>query len=389
MTECRVLYVHNSADIYGASQCLIRLFKALDRSRYIPLVVLPEDGPLRQRLEALGVEVMFHPRLSVITRRVFRSWRILVFFLEFPASVVFLRSLIRRRKIDLVHTNTGVMVSPGLAAKLAGVPHLWHIRDWFQEFRGLWKPYSSYITWSSAAVINVSKAVASQFPDKPIIHVIYDGFPSDSFQSPNPEAGNDFRRRFHLGSDFVVGCVGRIKFQRKGQEVLVRAAAILKSRGLHPKVIIIGSAFPGNESHSHALIALIGELGLQDRVILTGELDDVRPAYMAMNALALPSAQPEPFANVMMEAMSLGVPVIATNIGGSPEAVADGITGFLVPPADPEALADKIELLMNDPKLCERLGQAGPARVVERFSIEEMIQKTEALYGKCLRRSAN
>jgi glycosyltransferase involved in cell wall biosynthesis len=110
---------------------------------------------------------------------------------------------------------------------------------------------------------------------------------------------------------------------------------------------------------------------------------------MAMNALALPSAQPEPIANVMMEAMSLGVPVIATNIGGSPEAVADGITGFLVPPADPEALADKIELLMNDPKLCERLGQAGPARVVERFSIEEMIQKTEALYGKCLRRSAN
>jgi glycosyltransferase involved in cell wall biosynthesis len=389
MTQCRVLYVHNSADIYGASQCVIRMMKALDRSRYIPLVVLPEDGPLRQRLEALGVEVVLHPRLSVITRPIFRSWRILVFLLEFPASVAFLRSLIRRRKIDLVHTNTGVMVSPALAAKLAGVPHLWHIRDWFQEFRGLWKPYSNYIIWSSRGVINVSKAVASQFPNTPKIHVVYDGFPSDSFKPPHPGAGDEFRRRFNLGSDFVVGCVGRIKFQRKGQEFLVRAAAILRTRGLRPKVLIIGSAFPGNESHTQALVALIKELRLEDIVVLTGELDDVKPAYMAMNVLALPSAQPEPFANVMMEAMALGVPVIATNIGGSPEAVGDGITGFLVPPSDPDALADKIELLMNDPKLCKRLGQAGPARVTDRFSIEDMIRQIETLYVLCMSRATN
>jgi hypothetical protein len=69
--------------------------------------------------------------------------------------------------------------------------------------------------------------------------------------------------------------------------------------------------------------------------------------------------------------------------------VQDGITGFLVPPSDPEALADKIELLMNDPKLGERLGQAGPKRVMQRFSIGEMIRKIEALYGKWMRQPAN
>jgi glycosyltransferase involved in cell wall biosynthesis len=388
MTGCRILYVNNGADIYGASRCLIRLLQALDRTRYIPLVLLPEDGPLRQRLEDLGVEVVFHPRLSVITRRVFRSWRILIFFLEFPMSVLFLWWLIRRRNIDLVHTNTGVMVSPGLAAKLAGVPHLWHIRDWFQEFRQIWKPYSSYILWSSDAVIAISQAVASQFIENSKISVIYDGCALDEFYSDETEEGRQFRSKFGLGTDFVVGCVGRIKLRRKGQEVLVRAAAILKARGLQPKVLIIGAAYPGNESNLQSLKELINESALQDCVILTGELSDVRPAYAAMNVLVLPSAQPEPLGDVMMEAMAMTVPVIATNIGGPPEVVQDGITGFLIPPSDAEALADKIELLMNDPKLGERLGQAGPNRVKERFSLGEMISKIEALYGKWTRRPA-
>lgn len=389
MTERRILYVNNGADIYGASRCLIRLVKALDRTRYIPLVLLPEDGPLRQKLEALGVEVVFHPRLSIITRRVIRSWRILIFFIEFPASVLFLWRLIRRRKIDLVHTNTGVMVSPGLAAKLAGIPHLWHIRDWFQEFRRIWKPYSSYILWSSDAVIAISQSVASQFADNSKISVVYDGCSLDEFHSDDAQAGQDFRRRFGLGTDFVAGCVGRIKLFRKGQEVLVHAAAILKARGLRPKILIVGTAYPGNESHLQSLKDLIHKSGLQDSVILTGELDDVKPAYAAMNVLVLPSAVPEGLGDVMMEAMAMRVPVIATNIGGPLEVVQDGISGFLVPPSDPEALADKIELLMNDPKLAERLGQAGPKRVMQRFSIGEMIRKIEALYGKWMRQPAN
>jgi glycosyltransferase involved in cell wall biosynthesis len=386
MTGCRILYVNNGADIYGASRCLIRLLQALDRTSYIPLVVLPEDGPLRHRLEALGVEVVFHPRLSVINRRVFGSWRILIFFLEFPASVLFLWRLIRRRKIDLVHTNTGVMVSPGLAAKLAGVPHLWHIRDWFQEFRQIWKPYSKYILWSSDAVIAISQAVASQFTENQKISVVYDGCSLEEFYSGDAEMGRQFRHRYGLGTEFVVGCVGRIKLRRKGQEVLVQATAILKARGLRPKVLIIGAAFPGNESNLQSLKDLINELSLQDNVILTGELSDVRPAYAAMNVLVLPSAQPEPLGDVMMEAMAMRVPVIATNIGGPPEVVQDGVTGFLIPPSDAEALADKIGLLMNDSKLGERLGQAGPNRVKERFSLGEMIGKIEALYGKLMRR---
>ncbi len=135
-----ILYVHNSADIYGASRSLARLLGRLDRRRFGALVVLPEEGPLRRWLEELGVGVVLQPGLPVITRALVRSPGLLAFPFRFLASAVTLRRLIRRRGVGLVHTNTGVIPSPALAARWAGVPHIWHIRDWFQEFRQFWGP---------------------------------------------------------------------------------------------------------------------------------------------------------------------------------------------------------------------------------------------------------
>jgi glycosyltransferase involved in cell wall biosynthesis len=386
MMRRRLLYVHNGADLYGASRCLLRLVQALDRSRFIPIVVLPWDGPLRNRLETIGVEVVFHPELSVITRPVFRSWRLALFLLQFPISVLFLWRLIKKRHIDLVSTNTGVIISPALAAKLAGVPHICHIRDWFQEFRQLWIPYSRYIIWLSDAVVPVSQAMAVQFPEGPKIQVIHDGFSMDEFQISDPSAGKNFRNHFNLEDNFVIGCVGRIKFHRKGQEVLVRAAGILKTKGRQFKVLIVGSPFPGNESHLEALKSLIRDLKLEENVVLTGDLADVKPAYQAINALVLPSAQPEPFGGVVMEAMAMGLPVIATNIGGSVDQVVERETGFLVPPSAPPALADKIEELMDNPTLRTRMGQAGMRRIAEHFSLAGMVKSFETLYEQCINR---
>ena len=94
----RVLCVHNSADLYGASRSLVRLLKVLDRRCFTPVVVLPEAGPLKPMIEAAGAEVVVHPRLSVVTRQSYHSWRVLLFFLSYPLSVLFLWGLIRRRR---------------------------------------------------------------------------------------------------------------------------------------------------------------------------------------------------------------------------------------------------------------------------------------------------
>jgi glycosyltransferase involved in cell wall biosynthesis len=130
--------------------------------------------------------------------------------------------------------------------------------------------------------------------------------------------------------------------------------------------------------------AIARDAGLDQEVIFTGELADPRPAYAAMDIAVLPSAQPEPFGGVVMEAMCMSMPVVATNVGGSIEQVADGETGFLVPPADPAALADKLERLVRDAALRQRFGEAGRKRIVERFTLRGMVDKIVRVYDECL-----
>jgi len=380
----RLLYVHNSADIYGASRSLVRLLRTLDRGRFEPLVMLPAEGPLAELVRADGVRVIIYPALSVIDRAVFKSWGLLPFLLNLPRSILGVRALLRRERIDLVHSNTGVILSPGPAAWLAGVPHVWHIRDWFQEFRAFWRVHEVWMRAFSDHIIAVSGAIAGQFSDRSKVSVINNGFDLAEFALPEAEAGAQFRKRHALGDGPVVGCVGRIKRQRKGQAVLLRAAGRIKERGVRAKWLVVGAPFPGNESHLEALHEIVRAGGLADDVVFTGELPDPRPAYAAMDVFVLPSAQPEPFGGVVMEAMSMSLPVIATNIGGSTEQVADGETGYLVPPNDPEALADKLELLLGDAGRRASFGAAGRRRVAEKFNLADMVEKIVGVYDQCL-----
>jgi glycosyltransferase involved in cell wall biosynthesis len=241
----RILLVHNSADIYGASRSLARLVARLDRSRFTPMVLLPEDGPLRQMLEKSGCKVFIQPSLRIITRSVIKSPKIIAFLAGFVFSALKTVSLIRREKIDLVHTNTGVIVSSALAARFAGVPHIWHIRDWFQEFGPLWKPYSRYILALSSRVLCVSKPIAGQFPASPKISVLNNGFDLAEFPPVSENERIAARKRFGFTpEDLVVGTVGRIKFIRKGQEFLLRAVALLKERNVRIKCLLAGGVPP-------------------------------------------------------------------------------------------------------------------------------------------------
>ncbi len=382
----RILYVHNSADIYGASRSLLRLLRTLDRQRYEPFVMLPAEGPLAEQLRATGVRVLVYPPLSVIDRAVLKSWRLPFFLLNIPRSVLGVLAILKRERIVLVHSNTGVILSPGPAAWLAGLPHVWHIRDWFQEFRGFWRFHEKWMRVFAVRIIAVSEAIAGQFNDRAKVTVINNGFDIAEFERGDRQGGAEFRAQHALGDGPVVGCVGRIKLRRKGQEVLLRAAGLLRQRGVRAKFLVVGAPFPGNESHLAALHGIVREFGLEADVIFTGELPDPRPAYSAMDIFVLPSAQPEPFGGVVMEAMCMGLPVIATNIGGSTEQVADGETGFLVPPDDAVALAEKLESLLRDGELRRRFGAAGRRRIADRFALKDMAGRIERVYQECLER---
>ena len=145
----------------------------------------------------------------------------------------------------------------------------------------------------------------------------------------------------------MVGCVGRIKLHRKGQEVLLHAAGLLEA-ARHSREVCSWSARPTSGTNPISNICMESSVtrGSPMTWFSPASSRTRGPAYAAMNVFVLPSAQPEPFGGVVMEAMCMGLPVVATNIGGSVEQVAEGETGYLVSPGDAGALADKLELLL-------------------------------------------
>ena len=389
MGSSRILLVHNSADLYGASRSLLRFAQRLPQTGYLPSLLIPEDGPLAEVAHSLGLPIHFQPSLKVITRKEFYPWGVTRFVARMPEAVLETARWIRRENFRLVHTNLGTVVSSALSAKIAGIPHVWHIRDWFQEFGILWRPYSRYILAFSKMVVCVSRPIAGQFPPSPKVCVLHNGLDLTEFPRVTETERVAARQKFGFGSqERVVGAVGRIKFVRKGQEYLLRAAHTLAREGISLRILLAGGPAPGSEEHIPRMKALARELGLEKTVVFAGELSDPRPAYAAMDIFVLPSAQPEPFGGVVLEAMALELPVVATAIGGSPEQVIPEKTGFLIPPADPHALAEKLRTLLTDPALRDRMGRAGRERIAKDLCLDRTVEGITAIYHQVLKKKS-
>jgi len=174
--------------------------------------------------------------------------------------------------------------------------------------------------------------------------------------------------------------VGRIKFHRKGQEVLVQAAGLLRKR--HPNVhyVVVGTAAPGNEEHEARLRQLITTSDLNDTVTLTGDVVDSASVFAALDVAVVPSVQAEPFGCVVIEAMAAGTPVVGSNNGGIAEQIEDGVSGILFTPGDPEDLAKALDKLLTDADYRQTTSEEGRRRVHNEFALEKTYLSMAALF---------
>jgi glycosyltransferase involved in cell wall biosynthesis len=364
----RLLSVHNSADIYGASQSLLRMLSLFSNDGHEVHVVVPNSGPLLGLFEEHGVVVHILPFLGVIERPELNSfWGNVTFIVRYLRSIIWLSGLIVRLNVDVVHTNTAVVPAPAIAAWLTGRKHLWHIREFFAEFSTAWKYYQKYMWLFSTGIITISNAVRDQFEprfrNKCI--TIYNGLGPEATDVDLAAAR---RFRSSVGDpEFLVGVVGRIKWVRKGQEVLIKAAALLADKYPKARYVIVGSPSPGNEDHLFRLRELIANENLEDRVIFTGDVQETRDIYAALDVTVVPSVLPEPFGRVVMESMAAGTPVIGSRCGGIPEQVEDGVTGLLFNPGDEEDLANALAQLLADKTKRLRMGGEGRKRFRNKF----------------------
>lgn len=349
----------------------------LDRSRYRPLVILPGPGPLRDDLEAAGVETLLRP-IAVLRRALFTPSRIGRLATRALADALGLGRLIRTRGISLVHSNTSVVLSGATAARAARVPHVYSVREIYTDFARFW-PYYRRFLLSSAALCCVSEATRAQFGSHPRAHVLHDGvWPVTATER------SAARRDLDLPEEaFVCAVLGRIS-SWKGQDVLARALAqpaLARAGGIG---LVAGDTWPGQEHYEERLRALAGKLGLGPRLRLLGFRADPSTVYGAADVVVVPSTNPDPLPNVALEAAGAGCCVVAADHGGLPEIVRDGRTGRLFPPRQPEALARILDELRRDPGQRARLGQAAAADIAARFSATQLVHGLQALYDQVL-----
>jgi len=362
--------------IGGTERHLMSLMEGLDHSRFaLEFGCLRRVGEFLPQIEARGIPIHEFP-----VRHVYGG-RALV------QQARFVRHL-RRRGVNIVHTFGFYANLFGIvAARLAGTPLViasirdtgYHLTRRQQRVQRLACRLAHHVLVNADAV---KRWLVEGGYDGRRISVIRNGLNAERFAA----AGGDATLRRELGVPDgapLVTMVSRLN-PLKGVDDFLVAVARVADRFEHARFLIIGDNGTSDGSDYRAeLERRVVRLGLDGRVIFTGFRLDV-PQLLAETAVSVHPSHSEGLPNAVLEAMAAGAPVVATRVGGSPELVADGVTGFLVPPQDPAALAKAIEELLAEPGRARRLGQAGRQRVIEEFSVQRMVRDTERLYASLL-----
>jgi len=206
--------------------------------------------------------------------------------------------------------------------------------------------------------------------------LIHNGIDIASFYMRFEAEKEEIKREYDLPLDkLIITCIANLQLQ-KGHKYLIRALRELKNKALDFLTLLVGDGPLRGE-----LEKLVRGLGLEEQVHFLGSRDrEEIPKILAITDIFVLPSLWEGLPTAVIEAMAAGCPVVATAVGGTPEVVMDRETGFLINSRDPEALAQKIALLLKDSQLRQKMGEAGMRRIEEHFTLEKMVQNYEALY---------
>jgi glycosyltransferase involved in cell wall biosynthesis len=364
MRKTRVVFLTSSASAYGGENALFESIKCFS-SDIESIVVAPESGDLLKSLERLGVKTIVLP-FAVLDRRYFHPLRIVSYKVSAIISTFRLVSLFKRIKPDVVHTNN-VLVLPGaVAARMLGIPHVWHVREIIEHHHLpslLWRIWRWIILTFSSRVICISSAVREQFGEERKAIVIHDGIDTDLFHLPAKRRGQ---------KKITVGIVGRLEHRRKGQDTFIEAARIALEIRKDLRFIIVGHEREEIAEHEQTLHDTVRRYGLTDKIEFQGLVPrEKMPELMQeLDVLVLCSKQPEGLGIALLEAMACGRVVISFAEGGPLDVVKDHVNGLLVPAQNTRGLAEAIVELAGDAKLRAKLGIEGRKTVVSSFRNE-------------------
>lgn len=377
MKRLKILYISHTARTAGAEKCLLTLVRHLDREAFEPVVLLPVDGALRKELEECGVRTVVSPV----------EW-----WMRPPRNYGLLGSTIRDRVnaltriIDaerpaVIQSNTSVIWEGALAAAFSDVAHVWHLHENLTDHPSISPLFPLPLVYGlmdilSDRIVAVSESVKRSVAgpisaDK--IRVI-----PNSIDALPVEMGSGTSLRAELGiaDDTAVAVTIGSLIREKGHNDLIDAALHVQQQGGRVAFVIAGG---GETAAIRALRERIGTAGLGDVVHLLGYRRDVHRLLDAADMVVVPSLS-ESFSLVALEAMAAGKPVVATDCGGPAEIVVDGVTGFIVPVANPSALGNRVLALAASRTTAQAMGEKGKERFARLYTAERYAANFADLY---------
>jgi len=383
-SQIRVLFVDHTAELGGGEIALLNLVLNLNKSFIYPIVLLFADGPLVDRIRP-HAETHVLPLSKTVSRAAKDGlgWRSLLqckAAFQTGAHIFRVARTARRLRADLIHSNSlKADVIAGLAGRLARIPTIWHVRDRI-ETDYLPAPVVRVFRWLSRAI--PSCVVANSQATLTSLHL--SGESSRRARVVHDGCTVLPAREVQRNSGIRIGLIGRIS-PWKGQHIFVQAAAALHPVYPTARFEIIGAALFSEREYEAHLHELCRALRLEEAVEFAGFIEDVPARIAELDIVVHASTTGEPFGQVIIEAMAGQKPVVATNGGGVPEIVEDGITGMLVPMGDVARMTEALTYLLANPEAAAQMGRNGRARVAAQFTIQKTARSVEAVYREVLR----
>lgn len=363
-----VCYIIGQLGKGGAERQLYELIKGLNKKRFAPVVIsLSQGGLWKDEIQRLDVQVIeLQRRKNWEFARLFRLYRLLK---AMTPDIVhtFLFSANTYGRIAAILTTVPVIIASERNSVEAG-----------KDKNRLWIYIDKFLARFTHGIICNTRNAAESLVNKHAfsankVFAVHNGITAASFKMKNWLDHKEY------SATKVVGTIGRL-YPQKNHSLFLRMAKLISEKRGHEdvKFIIVGEGPLKNELKKHAL-----ELGIESRVEFAGMIDNVQDILYSMDVFVL-SSDWEGLPNVVMEAMASGLPCVVTNVGGNPELVVDGETGYVVPTNGLEAMAQKVLCLLENEGLARNMGERGRKLMEEDFKMEKMIRKTEEIYERLM-----
>lgn len=370
MNKINVMHLRSSRGFYGAESVILSICKNIDKKNFNCFITCFQDP----RFDKIAL-IDEAKKMGISTEIIKLTFRFDLF------AAFRLKELLNKYNIDILHCHDykanfiGFITSKPRKVKLITTLHGWTKAEARVKF---YECIDSFIMKHFEQVISVSDKIRGSllkkgFSSKKII-VIHNGVETDYFGKK--VVGVEYKKRIGIEGNFnVIGTVGRLSAE-KGQKYLIEAVSEIVKHSPNTVFLIVGDG-PFKKLLKDTVISL----GLERHIIFTGSFprEEMKNIYSLMDIFILPSLT-EGFGLALVEAMAMGIPVIATNVGGIPEIIEHGKTGYLVPPADAKAISKAIIDLLSDKTKSELMGKAGQNFAKQEFSIYKSVTQIEQVY---------